>query len=77
MGRYETIAVDTKAKMVISAVKKGMHQEQAEKKNGQKSNTTFCPFSAVEQIRTVTPGKRRYHLKVVRLPISPPPHSRG
>lgn len=31
-------------------------------------------FSAEEEIRTPTPGKRRYHLKVVRLPISPPPH---
>jgi hypothetical protein len=28
---------------------------------------------AEEEIRTPTPGKRRYHLKVVRLPISPPP----
>ena len=30
-------------------------------------------FCAEEEIRTPTPVKRRYHLKVVRLPISPPP----
>lgn len=28
---------------------------------------------AEEEIRTPTPGYGRYHLKVVRLPISPPP----
>ncbi len=30
---------------------------------------------AEEEIRTPTPGYGRYHLKVVRLPISPPPHA--
>ena len=29
---------------------------------------------AAKEIRTPTPSYRRYHLKVVRLPISPSPH---
>ena len=46
-------------------------------KNGLKSKGSRLPgcllAGAEEEIRTPTPGKRRYHLKVVRLPISPPP----
>jgi hypothetical protein len=37
----------------------------------------FAKLSAVEQIRTAMPFNRRYHLKVVRLPISPPPLKMG
>lgn len=40
------------------------------KKPGSGNSRLDC---AEEEIRTPTPGYGRYHLKVVRLPISPPP----
>jgi hypothetical protein len=47
------------------------------RKTGKKEKAAiqWLPLSgcAEEEIRTPMPGKRRYHLKVVRLPISPPP----
>ena len=41
----------------------------------QKPRHYYDRVCAEEEIRTPTPGYGRYHLKVVRLPISPPPRS--
>ena len=52
-----------------------INNRNVEKRKDKPEIKPACLLSAKEEIRTPTPGKRRYHLKVVRLPISPP--SRG
>ena len=45
-------------------------------RNNNAPTLSFQGICAEEEIRTPTPGCGRYHLKVVRLPISPPPQVR-